>query len=155
MNIREAETRDATSTNGVVAILHAAIFHAQNVLVNRWAVLSYLLTRMTHGVKVYIAEGDGLVLGTASLVIPAPNTHLGPRRLAYIEDVAVTPSHRRRGIGRHLVEHCIEQAQVLGVQEVALFVDETKMTSLRGWYSNELGFSDSGLVMLSKRLDRK
>ncbi len=58
-------------------------------------------------------EADGPLVGLAAL-------HICWAGLAEIRSVAVAPSHRGRGIGRRLVQTCIEEARFLGLSEIFL-----------------------------------
>jgi ribosomal protein S18 acetylase RimI-like enzyme len=148
MRIRLATIADVIVTGAIVLCLRDALYHDRRIVTS--AVSTYLRTRMAHGVKVYVAvSGESQVLlGTASLIVPAADTHLGPR-LAYVEDVAVVPEFRRQGVGRRLVEHCVAEAGKLGVEEVTLFCNHD--AKLVTWYRS-LGFDYSGQAMLTKRL---
>jgi ribosomal protein S18 acetylase RimI-like enzyme len=57
----------------------------------------------------FLAEWNGARAGTATTIVYGP-------ALAWIGMVLVHPDHRRRGIGRALLEHCIEHLRKRGVR---------------------------------------
>jgi len=61
----------------------------------------------------FLAEWSGAPVGTATTTVYAPN-------LAWIGMVLVHPTYRRRGIGRTLVERCIDHLRVRGVRCIKL-----------------------------------
>lgn len=58
-----------------------------------------------------VYEEDGRLLGTAAL-------HIVWSDLAEVRSVAVTESVGRKGIGRQLVQACIDEARSLGLEKV-------------------------------------
>jgi glucosamine-phosphate N-acetyltransferase len=75
--------------------------------------------RLRAGVRTYVAVAEGRVVGTASLVIEPKFIHKGGR-VGHIEDVAVHPDCRLRGVGSALVRHATEQARKQGCYKVIL-----------------------------------
>jgi GNAT superfamily N-acetyltransferase len=61
----------------------------------------------------FIAEQDGALAGTATTIVYG-------RELAWIGMVLVHPNHRRKGIGRALLERCIAHLQGRGVRCIKL-----------------------------------
>lgn len=59
----------------------------------------------------FIAEIDGEIVGCAALEIYSP-------KLAEIRSLAVSPNHQRLGIGRKLVEACLQLARDEHILEV-------------------------------------
>jgi ribosomal protein S18 acetylase RimI-like enzyme len=74
---------------------------------------------------VYVAERDGLVVGTVTLCVYTTLT--GPK--AYLDHLVVAPEERRLGIGRALVEHAIERARDAGASRVDLTANATKQAA--------------------------
>ena len=72
----------------------------------------------------FLAEWSGAPVGTATTTVYAPN-------LAWIGMVLVHPTYRRRGIGRTLVERCIDHlrvrdaiaAQPIGIEHDLVLLD--------------------------------
>lgn len=82
----------------------------------------------------YVWELAGELVGNASL-LPVP----GESRRWVLANVAVHPDHRRRGIGRRLVNSCLQLARREGADEVLLQV-RSDNTEARRLY-RALGFS--------------
>src|SRR5450631_4333994 len=59
----------------------------------------------------YVYEEDGVVQGTTAL-------HIVWEDLAEVRSVAVTENAGRRGIGRQLVQACIDEARELGLKRI-------------------------------------
>jgi GNAT superfamily N-acetyltransferase len=82
----------------------------------------------------YVAERDGRVVGTVTLCVF--RTLTGPK--AYLDHLVVAPDWRRRGIGRALMEHVIEQARAAGASRIDLTANSGKQPG-RALYRS-LGF---------------
>jgi GNAT superfamily N-acetyltransferase len=66
--------------------------------------------------KVFVAETDGEIVGTLTLV-----TYRIPTGMkAWIEDVVVDKSMRGKGIGRILTQHAIDYAKKTGISKIDL-----------------------------------
>jgi ribosomal protein S18 acetylase RimI-like enzyme len=84
----------------------------------------------------YVAESAERVVGMVTLcVFP---TLTGPK--AYLDHLVVAPDRRRRGIGRALVRHAIEQAQAAGASRIDLTANDEKQAG-RALYES-LGFQE-------------
>ena len=59
----------------------------------------------------YILEQDGQVVGAVAL-------HICWDDLAEVRSLAVASSHERRGVGRQLVQACLDEARELGIKQV-------------------------------------
>lgn len=92
----------------------------------------------------FVAEHEGRVIGTTSLIIDQKYIHSGGR-VGHIEDVAVTPAYQRRGIGTALVRHAVRAARDRGCYKVILHC----FANLSPFYQ-QLGFRDFNIGM---RLD--
>ncbi len=79
----------------------------------------------------WVCEDEGALLGEISLVFnmeESDYTIAGKR--AYVSHLIVKKSCRRQGIGRSLVEHVIEQAKQMGLQELTIGVDLDNFAAL-------------------------
>ena len=84
----------------------------------------------------YVAEIDGRVVGMVTLCVFSTLT--GPK--AYLDHLVVAPDWRRRGIGRALAQHAIEQAAAAGASRIDLTAGDAKAAG-RALYRS-LGFQE-------------
>jgi ribosomal protein S18 acetylase RimI-like enzyme len=84
----------------------------------------------------YVAERDGRVVGMVTLC--DFQTLTGPK--AYLDHLVVAPDYRRRGIGRALVQHAIEQAVAAGASRIDLTANAEKQAGHAVYRS--LGFQE-------------
>lgn len=71
----------------------------------------------------YLARNPGLSVAAfagGELIAAALCGHDGRR--GYLHHVSVHPAHRRRGIGRRLVERCLDRLAAAGIAKCHLFV---------------------------------
>ncbi len=69
-----------------------------------------------------VAEVDGRVVGFAHATFTNTSPPMVDRRVGLITDVVVSASHRRRGIGRRLMEAGIQRLRDLDAEEIRLSV---------------------------------
>lgn len=60
-------------------------------------------------------------------------------RRGYIHHLAVRKSYRRMGIGRYLVEKCLEELRLIGIQKCHLFVFGANQEAITFW--QRVGFT--------------
>lgn len=80
--------------------------------------LSAIADRSDRQLLVAELDGDG-VAGTLDLLI-VPNPTHGGRSFATVENVVVDQAHRRRGVGRALMQAALEAARRAGCYKVQL-----------------------------------
>ncbi|HJZ86401.1 MAG TPA: GNAT family N-acetyltransferase [Polyangia bacterium] len=85
-----------------------------------------------------VASGAPVGLVHVQLYDTPPLPTMVPRRRAHIEDLVVTRSHRRRGIGRKLMAAATEWARAGGAVEIVLTVWEGNQTA--GRFYHALGY---------------
>lgn len=83
-------------------------------LVNQYANEGLMLARSRYALyetlrDMVVAEQDGKIVGVGGL-------HLIWDKLAEVRTMAVSPSLRKQGVGRQIVERLIEEGKVLGVK---------------------------------------
>jgi len=100
-----------------------------NQTVDDWSVLLRLAPETCFGV-----ECEGALAATTTAVCYE-------RRLAWIGMVLTDPAHRRRGLGRALMEHAIEALMARQTEWIKLDATEMGTPLYR-----QLGFEDEGLV---------
>ncbi|MDY6908210.1 MAG: GNAT family N-acetyltransferase [Chloroflexota bacterium] len=94
------------------------------------------------GHELLVAEHDGRVVGTVVLLI-VPNLSHRACPWALAENLIVSQGHRRRGLGRMLMEHAVERARAAGCCRIVLQSDRRREEAHRFYRS--LGFEDSAL----------
>lgn len=71
------------------------------------------------GLSVYVAEVDGVLVGTAT-AMTMPNVTYGCAPTVFVEAVVVLPEHRRRGIARSMMRTILADARRGGCNKVQL-----------------------------------
>jgi GNAT superfamily N-acetyltransferase len=71
------------------------------------------------GMHLLVAELGGQVVGTVTLVVVPNLTHFA-RPWAQVENMVVDETHRGRGIGRRLLDRCMELARDAGCYKLQL-----------------------------------
>ena len=92
-------------------------------------------------IYIYVATLDEKVIGMATILIEQKLIHLGSR-VGHIEDVVVSSSHRNLGIGKKLIEKCVETAKQRECYKVILDCDTKNVP-----FYSKLGFKDFGTCM--------
>ena len=99
--IRKAKMKD-------VPIVHELV----NDYASRGEMLARSRSEIYEGLRdFFIAEEEGQILGCAAL-------HINWEDLAEVRSLAVSETAQKRGIGKKLVEACIQEARDLGVAKV-------------------------------------
>jgi len=106
---------------------------------------------MAAGTAFYILENDGEPCGCVGLDLvhrdhwPACPQGVKP---SYLKRLAVLPQYRRRGFGRALVEHVLNEAKNMGCGRVQIGIIG-EHAELREWYER-LGFSVESEVQFER-----
>ena len=75
--------------------------------------------RDQHGRTVLVADSGDVLAGTADCTV-LPNLTRGGRSILFVENVVVAESHRRRGIGRLLMDTAAQLAESAGCYKIQL-----------------------------------
>jgi glucosamine-phosphate N-acetyltransferase len=94
-----------------------------------------------HTKKDFIFEFGGKIVGAASLIIDYKFIHLG-QSAAFLEDVVVAEGYRGLGIGKALVNRCLEEAMQSRAYKVILTCSDSNVE-----YYRKLGFEINGVAM--------
>ena len=105
-----------------------------------------IILREDSGARIYVARDAGTILAMAALHFTTSTAEGG--KVAWFEDCIVRPEHRRKGIGKRLLEYVVAQARAEGALRVMLLTDGDN-ASAQALYRKS-GFRDS--AMLAMRL---
>ncbi|MES9621154.1 GNAT family N-acetyltransferase [Streptomyces tuirus] len=81
------------------------------------------------GRTVLVAEADGVVVGTADCMV-LPNLTRGGRSILFVENVVVTDSCQRQGIGKQLMEAAMRLGESAGCYKVQLLAADDEYVHL-------------------------
>jgi GNAT superfamily N-acetyltransferase len=98
--------------------------------------------------RIYVARDEGKVIAMAALHFTTSTAEGG--KVAWFEDCIVRPEHRRKGIGKALLEHVIAQARAEGALRVMLLTDGDNH-SAQALYRKS-GFRDSAMLAMRLKL---
>ena len=139
MNIRDASPKDAVLLTELIRSSFNDVARRYNLTPENCPKhpsncrADWIEWAMDKGVQYYLLEEDGRAKGCAALEKASPET-------CYLERLAVLPEFRRKGLGRRLVDHALDQAKNLGVSKVEIGLIDWQ-TDLKQWYAG-LGFSN-------------
>jgi GNAT superfamily N-acetyltransferase len=109
-----------------------------------WAVRLQL--RDTPGLLLVARDKDAIV-GVA-LAVYTPSAELG--RVMTVNDFFVRPEHRRKGVGRKLAEHLVEECERMKIDEIGFEVLHGNKTAAAFW--NSVGFRPADRFLFRKKL---
>lgn len=89
------------------------------------------------GHELLVAEYQGEVVGTMVLLI-VPNLSHSACPWAFVENLVIDRRHRRRGLGRLLMDYAIARAKEVGCYKIVLHSNKTRREAHRFYHS--LGF---------------
>ncbi len=92
------------------------------------------------GHELLVAEEGGAVVGTMVFLI-VPNFSHGALPWAIVENLVVDAAHRRRGVGRELMDYALARAREAGCYKLQL-MSSTKRREAH-WFYKKLGFKTS------------
>jgi len=95
-------------------------------------------------IYIFVSIIDEKVVGCASLLIEQKFIHSG-RTVGHIEDVVVHNNYRKKGIGRDLIDTCVNAAKTFNCYKVILDCDENNIP-----FYQKCNFKKKGVCM---RLD--
>jgi GNAT superfamily N-acetyltransferase len=105
----------------------------------------------TKGIKTTVAIDTETcrVVGCCSLILEPKFNHVGGLA-ARIEDVAVAKDYQKRGIGKALIQHSVNEAKKSGAYKVVL-----NCYAAVGRFYEKLGFYENGIEMRMDMTDEK
>jgi ribosomal protein S18 acetylase RimI-like enzyme len=99
--------------------------------------------------RVWVIRDNGTAVGYAVLALGWSLEYRG--RDAFVDEIYVVPSHRRRGLGRRALAIVDEACREIGVRALHLEVEKDNDRA-RDLYRTH-GFADHDRVLMSKRFD--
>lgn len=103
-----------------------------------------LYNKMKPGIVTIVRSSEGEVDGTATILIENKFLHCGSR-VGHIEDVVVREGKRTKGLGKKLIEKCLEIARDNGCYKVILDCNK----EIIPFYA-KCGFKPDGYCMRAK-----
>ena len=110
-----------------------------------WAVNQQLLKKSPG--LLLVARDKKMIVGVA-LAVYTPSAELG--RVMTVNDFFVKPEHRRKGVGRELVKHMVEECKRMKIDEIGLEVLYANRTAAAFWRSP--GFRRADRFLFRKKL---
>jgi GNAT superfamily N-acetyltransferase len=136
--IREARVKDLSQ---ILSIYREAGIDIWGSLTLKDARKVYKKMKGYPNYKVYLAESDGVILGTFALLI-MDNLANGGIPSGVVEDVAVAPASQGKGIGKAMMQFAINECQHLGCYKMMLSTNKKRKMAHKFYES--LGFSRHG-----------
>ena len=94
-----------------------------------------------------VARDKDTILGV-TLAVYTPSAELG--RVMTVNDFFVRPEHRRKGVGRELAKHLIEECKRMKIDEIGLEVLQGNKIASSFWKS--VGFKPADRFLFRKKL---
>ena len=94
----------------------------------------------TGGLTVYVATERDEVVGTVTLLL-VPNLGYDCRPSAFVEAMVVAGPHRRRGVGRALIDRLLTDAAAAGCHKVQLLTHKRHATDGAHDFYRAVGFT--------------
>ena len=95
--------------------------------------------------RLFVAEQDGIIVGSYALLVMHNLGHLGARS-AVVEDVVVGPAQQGKGLGKEMMRHALAEARERGCYKLALS-SNMKRDRAHAFYE-ALGFRRHGYSFL-------
>jgi len=107
-----------------------------------------IILRDASRARIYVARDGGAIVAMAALHFTTSTAEGG--KVAWFEDCIVRPEHRKRGIGKALLEYVIGRARAEGALRVMLLTDGDNARA-QALYRNA-GFADSAMLAMRLKL---
>ncbi len=127
-----------------------AAYHASEDLIPMRERISYVVDQLLRGLfpgLLLVARDEDIIVGVA-LAVYLPSAELG--RVMNLHDFFVRPAYRRKGVGRALVKHLLEECRLTHVDEINLEVTSSNKTAVAFWRA--VGFELVGRMLFKLEL---
>jgi GNAT superfamily N-acetyltransferase len=142
--IREAEEKDLPSILG----LYSGIENDKRSILDIDSAKRQLkIIKSYPNYSIYVAEKDGIIIGTFELLIMHNLAHSG-KPSAIVEDIVVDEEHRSKGLGREMMNYAMEISKKFGCYKLMLSSNINRERAHK-FYDN-LGFERHGYSFLVK-----
>jgi GNAT superfamily N-acetyltransferase len=116
ISIREAVREDVES---ILQLYRTAGIESDRPFSLEEALQHFEVFRRYPSYSVYVVEVDGAIVATYELLI-MDNLAKRGKKSGIVEDVAVSPDHQGKGIGRAMMEHAMQQCMEAGCHKMVL-----------------------------------
>jgi GNAT superfamily N-acetyltransferase len=130
VSISRANLSDREETEKIIAE-----YHASEGLVPNHEKISAVVDQLLHGLfpgLLLVARDEGTIVGVA-LAVYLPSTELG--RIMNVHDFFVRPAYRRKGIGKELAKHLVEECRLIHLDEISLEIVSGNKVATVFWRS--------------------
>ena len=116
LTIREADERDIPA---VLELYHDAGIYGDSGFTVEEAIAHFAFLKQYPYFRVFVALSDGVIAGTYELAI-LDNMAKRGKKSGVVEDVAVSPHHQGKGIGRAMMKHALEECRSANCYKMTL-----------------------------------
>jgi len=145
VTIGQGEISDREEIKRLIAVYHGSEGIAPVKKRIAWAVDQHL--RGQSPGLLLVAKDKDMILAVA-LAVYTPSAELG--RVMTVNDFFVRPDHRRKGVGRGLAKHMIEECKKMRIDEIGLEVLSNNKTAAAFWRS--IGFKPADRFLFRLKL---
>lgn len=127
-----------------------AAYHASEGLIPMHERIASVVDQLLRGLfpgLLLVARDDDIIVGVA-LAVYLPSAELG--RVMNLHDFFVRPGYRRKGVGRALVKHLVEECRLTHVDEINLEVISSNEAAVAFWRS--IGFELVSRILFKLKL---
>jgi len=137
--IREAEPADV---NSILDLYHEAGIESEDPFNAEEGRNHFGVFACYPSYRIFVAAVDDTIIATYALLI-MDNLAKHGRRSAIVEDVAVSPAHQRKGVGRAIMHHAMQESRKADCYKLVVS-SALGRTHAHAMYQS-IGFSQHGI----------